>query len=238
MDDQSVRESIDEVWALFKETDALLTRLSRETDERFRETDERFRKTDERFRKTGEKLRETDEMLGKRIGETTANLQRLEGLFGSQWGRLIEALVEPGALRLFRERGVDVHRTHRRSESQVNGDNMEVDLILEDESEVVVVEVKSALKVWHVDELLEDLARFTYFFPKYAGYHLYGAVAALSFDEEADRYAYRKGLFVVGVTGDGLVQILNDPSFSPRDFGKEPPDRKKRSDDDAGPGPL
>lgn len=227
MDDQSVRESIDEVWALFKdtatriqETDALLTRLSRETDKRFRETDE--------------KLRETDEMLGKRIGETDANLRRLEGLFGSQWGRLIEALVEPGALRLFQERGVDVHRTHRRSESRVNGDNMEVDLILENEDEVVVVEVKSALKVWHVDELLDDLSRFTYFFPKYAGYRLYGAVAALSFEEDSDRYAYRKGLFVVGVTGDGLVQILNDPSFSPRNFGEETTRQGKTGSNDAG----
>lgn len=189
--------TVDEVWELFKKTESLIERIARENEARSRETARRFRETD-------------------------IALRRMEGQFTSQWGKMIEALVEPDALRIFRERGVDVHRTHRRSESQVNGEMMEIDLILENDTEIVVVEVKSTLKVRHVDELLEDLTEFTYFFPRYAGQHIYGAVAGLTFAEDADRYAYRQGLYVVSVTGEGLTQIRNDRHFTPRDYGAMP----------------
>lgn len=197
MSDQATPTTVDDVWALFKETDTLIKQIARDNATRSRETERRFRETD-------------------------VALRRMAGQFTSQWGKMIEALVEPDALRIFRDRGVDVHRTHRRSESQVNGETMEVDLILEDDTEIVVVEVKSTLKVRHVNELLADLDRFTYFFPRYAGQHIYGAVAGLTFAEDADRYAYRQGIYVVSVTGEGLTQIRNDQAFAPRDFGAQP----------------
>ena len=37
--------------------------------------------------------------------------------------------------------------------------------------------------------------------------------------EDADRYAYRQGLFVLSVVGDGVVQIKNDADFQPKNFG-------------------
>ena len=33
------------------------------------------------------------------------------------------------------------------------------------------------------------------------------------------RYAYRRGLFVLSVGGDDMVQLLNDVGFRLRDFG-------------------
>ena len=41
----------------------------------------------------------------------------------------------------------------------------------------------------------------------------------LEFAADADRYAYRQGLFVLGLTGEGLVQIQNSDQFQPTDFG-------------------
>jgi hypothetical protein len=169
------------------------------------------------FKETDAKFKETE----ARLNETTANLRRLEGLFGSQWGRMLEALVKPAALHLFRARGIDVHRTFQRVESQVDGATMEIDLILENAGDVVVVEVKSALKVADVEDFLTDLDDFLRFFPRYRGMNIYGAVAGLTIDENADRYAYRRGLFVLAVSGDNVVRILNDPNFKPRDFGRQ-----------------
>ena len=153
------------------------------------------------------------------VRETSASLRRLEGLFTSQWGKMLEALVEPGALDLFQQRGIDVHRTYRRAESQVGGATMEIDLLLEDESDVVAVEVKSMLRVDDVRAFLDDLAEFLRFFPRYRGMTVYGAVAGLTFAEGTDRFAYRNGLFVLGVTGEGVVRIKNGPGFRPKDFG-------------------
>ena len=42
-----------------------------------------------------------------------------------------------------------------------------------------------------------------------------GAVAGIVIDESADKYAYRKGLFVIGQTGE-TVKILNDEKFEPK----------------------
>lgn len=50
---------------------------------------------------------------------------------------------------------------------------------------------------------------------------VYGGLAGLEFAEGADRYAYRRGLFVLGLIGEGIVQIHNDIKFAPYDFGAQ-----------------
>jgi len=86
---------------------------------------------------------------------------------------------------------------------------------------LLVVEVKSTLRVEEVRKLLEDLSRFPAFFPEYRGYRRFGAVAALGIDESADRYAYRQGLFVLTLGREGLVTLRNDSAFRPQDFAAD-----------------
>ena len=59
----------EQVWQMFQETDKILTEKFQETDLQFKETDKKFQETD------------------KKIKELTA-------LFTSQWGKLVESLVE------------------------------------------------------------------------------------------------------------------------------------------------
>ncbi|RIK36881.1 MAG: DUF3782 domain-containing protein [Chloroflexi bacterium] len=192
MAEQITQEAVAEIWQLFKETDA-----------KFKETDAKFKETD------------------AKIQETTRQIRALEGLFGSQWGKFIEALVHPNALRLFQAWGIQVHYVYRRAISQFNGEHMELDLLLENDEDVIVVEVKSTLKVQDINDFLDELKDFLRFFPKYANRRIYGAVAGLSIEEDADRFAYRKGLFVLGVVGGGIVQIKNDRRFRPHDFATD-----------------
>jgi hypothetical protein len=199
MAEQSTQEAVAEIWQLFRETDA-----------KFKETDAKFKETDAKFKETDAKIQ-----------ETTRQIQALEGLIGSQWGKFIEALVQPNVLRLFQAWGIQVHYIYRRATSELNGQNMEVDLLLENDEDVIVVEVKSTLKVQDVNDFLDELKDFLHFFPKYANRRIYGAVAGLSIEEGADRFAYRRGLFVLGVVGDGIVQIKNDQRFRPRDFAAD-----------------
>ena len=46
---------------------------------------------------------------------------------------------------------------------------------------------------------------------------LYGAVAGIGIESEADAYASRQGLFVLAESGDGVV-ILNDGNFVPKSW--------------------
>ena len=92
---------------------------------------------------------------------------------------------------------------------------MEIDVLLEDEEYVVAIEVKSTLKVEDVNEHMEKLRRFREFFPRFKEHKLIGAVAGIVIEEESDKYAYRRGLFVIGQTGE-TVKILNDEKFKPK----------------------
>ena len=180
-------------------------RMFAETDRRFQQTDRRL---DRRFQETAQSFKETNE-----------ELKRLERLFTGQWGKLIEALVAPSALRLFQERGIKVTETQRRVESVRNGSQMEVDILLVNAQEVVVTEVKTTLKVEDVRKFLEDLKRFLLFFPRYKGLKVYGGIAGIHIEEDADKFAYRQGLFVLTGSGEGMVKMLNSPDFRPKDFG-------------------
>lgn len=61
---------------------------------------------------------------------------------------------------------------------------------------------------------------FLVFFPKYRGYKIYGAIIGIRIEENADLFAYRKGLFVFQVGGEGMLKLLNDEAFKPRYFGE------------------
>jgi hypothetical protein len=193
---QTWQEAVAEIWDLFKDTDARF----KETDAKFKETDAKFKETDAKFK------------------ETSQRLNQLSGLFTSQWGKLIEALVQPNVLKLFQERGLQVHYVSQRVKSQLNGRSLELDLLLENDQEIVIVEVKSTLRVGDVDDFLDQMAHLFEFFPRYRNRRVYAAVAGLDIVEGVDRYAYRQGLFVLGVVGDGIVQIKNDKDFQPKNF--------------------
>jgi hypothetical protein len=51
--------------------------------------------------------------------------------------------------------------------------------------------------------------------PEYADRKVIGAVAGIVIDEDADKFAYRNGLFVMAQSGEA-VKILNDEQFRPK----------------------
>jgi hypothetical protein len=175
-----------------------------------------FAETDRRLDK---RFEETDRRLDKRFEETDKKIKEFASLFIGPWGKLIEALVKPSALKLFRERGVKVTETYQRLESRRNGSQMEIDILLANDKEAVVIKVKTTLKVENVREFLDDITRFTFFFPRYKGLILYGAVAGIQIEEDVDKFAYRHGLFVLASSGEEMIRILNNPEFQPKNFG-------------------
>jgi len=168
----------------------------------FKETDLRFKETESIVQETSRELKE----FGKRFDGLT-----------SKWGRFVEGLLVPAVERLFKERGISVEKVTQRVKINKNGDTMEIDVMVINREYVVLVEAKSTLAVENVNDHLERLARFKTFFPEYADRKVIGAVAGIVIDEEADRYAYKKGLFVIGQSGE-TVKILNDKKFIPRSW--------------------
>jgi len=189
--------TFEKVWLMFQETDRKFQESKLEWDRQSKETDRI--------------LRESNAKTDKRIKE-------LAELFTGQWGKLIEALIAPGCLALFKERGIKVTQRYPSPYSEKNGKTMEIDVLLVNDTELVVIEIKTTASVRHIDELLLDLQEFRYFFPHFKNYKIYGAIAALRYYAEGDKYAQRKGLFVLKSTGENLIQMQNDIKFKPKAF--------------------
>lgn len=197
--------TLDDVWALFRETDRKFQetdRLIGELREESRETDRKFQETDRRFQQT-EKLLNT---ISRQLGEQ-----------GNRLGDFVQAMVKPAVVRLLRERQLPVHQVL--SNLLAYDDDgcplMEIDLLVVNSEVAVAVECKTHLGTDDVREHLERLAQFKACFGQYAGYKLLGAVAAMVLPEDVGRFAYRQGLFVLAQSGDAVV-IRNDRRFEPR----------------------
>ena len=181
--------TLDEVWALFRE----VADAQKETDRKFQETDRKFQETDRQLRQIGKKI----------------------GALGNRLGEFVEGLVKPALVRLFQARGIAVHEVHPDVSVDRHNEGIQIDLLVVNDAEAVLVEVKSKLAQADVDEHLERLAKFKRMLPRYADVRALGAVAAMVVPPEVARYAYRQGLFVLAQTGDS-VAILNDDRFQPR----------------------
>ncbi len=201
---QAHSAEIKEIWKLFKET-----------DKKFKKTEERFKETE---RILSEKFKETERILSEKFTESAEQFKETRALVNSltgKWGKFVEGLVAPGAIRMFRERGVKIEQTYQRAEAWKDGEKMEIDVLCVNDSDILAIEVKSTLSVDDVNEHIERLNNFKRFFPQYRDKNLLGAVAGIVFDGAGDKYAYRQGLFVIGQTGE-TVHILNDDQFKPR----------------------
>ena len=182
-----------EVWQILGE----LAQAQKETERRFQETDRRFQETERLLKEQSQRLNQELGQLGNRLGE------------------FVEYQMRPAAVRLFRERGIDVHEISTDLSVQKNGQGLEIDLLVVNSNEAIAIEVKSKLDKDDVDEHLERLSKFKQLLPRYQPLKILGAVAAMVVPEQIASYAYRKGLFVIAQSGEDLM-ILNDAKFRPK----------------------
>jgi hypothetical protein len=163
-------------------------------------------------------LREYQKRTARQMEETDRRLKKAEDLFTSQWGKLMESLVEGDLVPLLKQRGIEVERTLQRMTGRRNGEHFEIDIVAANGAEVVVVEVKTTLRSEDVTEFLDKLSQFVEWSPEYRERRIYGAVAYLKSDASVTKYAERRGLFVIRATGNS-ASIVNEPAFEPRVFG-------------------
>jgi hypothetical protein len=195
----------------FQELERFLHEQSQETREQFQEDRQHFqeleRRRDAESQKTEREIREVNKQI-KEVSKQIGNL-------GGKWGRFVENMVAPACETLFLKRGIPVHQVSQRVKRRLDGQTLEIDVLVINEDHVLVVEVKSSLGVDNIKELMEDLSQFRLFFPEYAQKQLHGAVAGIEIEEGADKYAYRQGLFVLAQAGEAIA-ILNNLDFQPK----------------------
>ncbi len=210
--------TLDDIFALFRESEQErkeYQRTSQQTFEQYRQTAERemaeLRKQSDR---TDQQIEKTSQEIARLATQVSHTNKQVGGLT-SRWGEFVENLIKPAAARLFQEKGIDVHLTALRVTGQDQQGSIEIDILVENTTEVVAIEVKSHLEMRDVKRFLQTLERFKKAFPKHKNDKLYGAVAGIKIDERVNEYAIQEGLFLIQPTGDSVI-IANSHDFKPK----------------------
>ena len=190
----------------FKETDTRFKETEKILNQKYSEIWDMFKDTDTKFKETDAKFKETD----KKINEANA-------LFTSQWGKLIESLVKGDLVNILKNRGIDVHDTSERRKGNHEGENYEFDIIAHNGTEIVIVEVKTTLRVNDVKSFLSKLSKAKLWLAEYKNFKIYGAIAYLKAEEASDIMAMNNGLFSIRATGNSAA-ITNSDDFVPVTF--------------------
>ena len=185
----------EEIWALQKETNKTLKELSKsqkETDKLQKETDKLQKETAELQKETAELQKETTEHqketdkkikeLSEQVKKTTItveknnqemrknnedvkrslkNLGKTLGGLENSWGKLGENLIKGNLAKRLKERGIKIEQVVENMKNQL----AEFDIVAINGKEIIVVEVKSQLKVKDVEKFLSRIKQFKTMWP-------------------------------------------------------------------------
>jgi hypothetical protein len=195
--------TIEDIRAILKE----LAQSQQELSQSQQELSQSQQELSQAQKETDKQIKETDKQINrvsKQIGE-----------LGNRLGEFVEWQVRPAVVRLFQERGIDVHEFHPGISVKRDNEGLEIDLLVVNDTDAILVEVKSKLTQRDVDEHLQRLAKFKRLMPRFRDVKALGAVAAMIVPDEVASYGCRQGLFVLVQSGENVI-ILNDAEFTPR----------------------
>ena len=218
--------TFDDVWRIIQE----LAKTQKETERSFKETERSIKEADLRYQSMRDEFaREAKERDDKAAREAKERDDKTDLLFkavnkqigdlGGRLGQFVEEMVRPAAVRLFRQRGLDVHQVMKNltAYDDFGQYRSEVDLLVINNKTAIAVECKSNLSIDDVNEHLERMNIFKVCYKQYAEFSLLGAVAAMVIPDDVGRYAYKQGLFVIAQNGETML-IRNDEKFSPKEW--------------------
>ena len=195
----------DEIWAILKG----LAQSQQEFKEEQKALQAAQVETDRILKELSAEIKETQKETAREIKAVNTSIGRLS----NRLGEFVEEAVRPSAVRLFRERGIDVHEVHQNVTSDREGSAFEIDLLVVNNQDVVAIECKSNLSIDDVNEHLERLEKIKRFLPDHVNKRISGAVAGMVIPANVATYAIKKGLYVIGQNGEHL-ELRNEKSFT------------------------
>ena len=199
------------VWTALMETRILMQESQRESQKRMDESQKRM---DEAYAKTQlqfEKTQRTIDELSKNIGGLNNSL-----------GRFSESLFSVGLDKLFTDLGYTFTKQGPNVKFKEKGTRRvlaEVDYFLEDGEYAMAVEVKTEPEVEDIKEHLERIAVIReYFDARNDKRILVGAVAGNFVRSDVQKYAHKKGLYVITQSDDSAMIADPPKGFKAREW--------------------
>jgi hypothetical protein len=221
-------KSLEEMWAIIqetnewrKETEKMMKESAAEADRQRKET-ERIMK--ENATEAGKRIKEIEQQLkeagkiakenGKLIKETSRQL----GDVHNRLGDLVEHIILPNILKKVKPLGYGFKHVRTRYEFTDKSYRViaEADILLINGEYLMIIEVKTVLRVKDVDNHLKRLERIRNAACPPADSHKFiGCVAGAVVDETVKKYAHKKGLYVLEQSGD-TVKLDIPEDFDPK----------------------
>lgn len=226
--DHRLQESKLEVDRRFKETDRQIQETERlmresklEVDHRLQESklevDRQFKETDRQIQATERQLRESKLEVDRQLKELRVEI----GGIGNKFGSFTEGMALPAIEKiLHNEFGLE--RFHPNAKSLKGDRTLEIDVLGYSNgtlNQVVVVEVKSHLRLRDIKQVLQILKEFPEFFPEHADKKLYGMIAAVAVNKETRQQVIEAGLYL-GRIHDDQFKLTVPHDFVPKCFGR------------------
>ncbi len=197
--------TVDDIFALFRESEAERKAMQQAQQQALQQFQQAQQQSIEEHRRTVE--REMTE-LRKVVADTNKKV----GAISNRWGEFVENLVQPAVVRLLQAKGIQVHWTALNVVPEDRA--IEIDILAENDTEIVAIEVKSFLEARDVKRFIKTLTNFKTIFPKYHNHKLYGAMAGIKVGTRAEVDVVEAGLFLIKPAGDS-VTIVNNEHFQP-----------------------
>ncbi len=156
--------------------------------------------------------KETDRMqkeTAQQMKETDRKIKELSTRFSSTTGHIIEGLMSSSVIKIYEDKGFKINslcKNYKRKNKQLNLE-MEQDVVLFTETQVIVEEVKASCDKQGVEKFFHNMEKFKLLYDEYADKEVFGAVAAVNYEDGADMYARNLGLFVVRVSSDEIFSL-------------------------------
>jgi hypothetical protein len=163
------------------------------------------RETDRLLKENALQMKETD----RQMKETDWKIKELSTRFSSTTGHIIEGLMSSSAIKIYEDKGFKINslcKNYKRKNKQLNLE-MEQDVVLFTETQVIVEEVKASCDKKDVEKFFHNMENFKLLYDEYADKEVFGAVAAVNYEDGADTYARNLGLFVVRVSSDEIFSL-------------------------------
>jgi len=201
--------TIEDIYELFKHTDASLARTNASLD-----------RTNASLDRTNQALALSSQEFDRRLAEFDKQMKELGkqiGGLGAKFGSFTEGLALPSMTKILGERfGMEVISPSVRLRK--GKENLEIDVLAYANGEInaaYVVEVKSHAKEEAISQLKNILDNFRKFFPEHHNKRVYGMIAAVEISESLKQKILAEGLYVASIS-DETFAMDTPEDFQPR----------------------
>jgi hypothetical protein len=160
-------------------------------------------KTDAGFEKIQAAQAKTDAQMAKTDKKLTSMLEMLDGITTSQ-GLVAEEFFFNTLADSLTVGGVKYDGITSNIRRKINGQWVEVDLILDNGTSLAIIEVKYRARPKNIIQLQNTIRTYRQAFPQYQDFKIYGGIASFNIDDSVADEAHENGFFILKRKGDLL----------------------------------